>query len=437
MRIHPFTSRRRRAAAVLALAAATSISVGLSGCSGSGSGSGSSGGKATITYGVWDVTQAPVMKQLAAEFHKQNPNITVQVQVTPWDSYWTKLKTSATGGSAPDTFWMNDANFEQYASGGAIKDLQPMVGGSDIKMSNYVQAQAKAYTYKGDVYGIPKDVDSIALWYNKKLFKEAGVKPPTASWTGDDLIAAAQKLTNPAKGVYGIAAQNTGQQSFYVTIPQEGGYVISPDKTKSGLDSPEAIKGIQYWTDMINKYHVSPTLQAQTDTAADNMFESGKIAMIYEGSWAAAEFAGVPYTKANADVAPLPKLAQPGGVSNGLANVMSAKTQHPDQAWKWLEFLGSKHAADVQAKTGIVIPAYNGTAQEWATDSPVAKLYNLQPFADELKVATAYPSSQNTSAWGDAIVTELNKAYTGDETAAQAAKNAAAIMNKALAAEKH
>jgi ABC-type glycerol-3-phosphate transport system substrate-binding protein len=90
----------------------------------------------------------------------------------------------------------------------------------------------------------------------------------------------------------------------------------------------------------------------------------------------------------------------------------------------------------VQAQTGIVIPAYNGTADLW-TKSEIGKTYDLQPFADELKVATAYPSSQNTSAWGDAIVTELNKAWTGDETAAQAAKNAAAIMNKALAAEKH
>ncbi|MGN6744381.1 MAG: ABC transporter substrate-binding protein [Amnibacterium sp.] len=436
MNLHPFTRRRGRKAAVAALAAAAGISLALTGCSGGSGSSGDPNAKATVTYGVWDVGQAVVMKQLAAEFHKQNPNITVQVQVTPWDSYWTKLKTAATGGSAPDVFWMNDANFEQYANGGAIKDLQPMVDKSDIKMSNYVEAQAKAYTYNGHVYGIPKDVDAIGLWYNKKLFKEAGVQPPTASWTGDDLLAAAQKLTNKAKGVYGIAAQNTGQQSYYNTIPQEGGTVISADKTKSGLDSPEAIKGIQFWTDMITKYHVSPTLQAQTDTAADNMFESGKIAMIYEGSWGAAEFAGVPYTKANADVVPLPKLAQAGGVSNGLANVMSAKTQHPDQAWKWLAFLGSKRAADVQAQSGIVIPAYNGTAEEWSK-SPLSKFYNLQAFADQLKVSTAYPSSQNTAAWSDAIATELNKAYTGDETAAQAAKNAAAIMNKALAAEKH
>jgi multiple sugar transport system substrate-binding protein len=430
MKIAP--SPRRRRVLFSGLAAAASVALLLTGCSSGGSGS---GGKVTITYGIWDNTQEPVMKQIAAEFEKANPDITVKVQLTPWDSYWTKLKTAATGGSAPDTFWMNDANFAQYASGGAIKDLQPMLAKSSVSMSDYVPAQAKAYTYKGDVYGIPKDVDSIALWYNKKLFQEAGVQPPTASWTGDDLLAAAQKLTDPATGVFGIVAQSTDQQSYYTTIPQMGGQVISADKKKSGYDTPEAIKAITFWTDMINKYHVSPTLQAQTDTAADNMFEAGKVAMIYEGSWAAAEFAAVPYTKQNADVAPLPTLVKPGGVSNGLGNVMSARTPHPDQAWKWLEFLGGEKAAALQAQSGIVIPAYQSAQDAWLK-SPLSKTYNLQAFIDDLKVATAYPSSEATAVWQDAVQTEMNKAWTGDETPAEAAHNSATIMNKALAAEK-
>ena len=119
---------------------------------------------------------------------------------------------------------------------------------------------------------------------------------------------------------------------------------------------------MQFWVDLINKYKVSPTLQQMTDTDVDTMFQSGKVAMIYEGSWAATQFNGVPYAKANAQVAPMPKGAQPGGVTNGLANVISAKTAHPDQAWEFVKFLGSKRAADIQAETGTVIPAYNGTA---------------------------------------------------------------------------
>ncbi|GAA2072842.1 sugar ABC transporter substrate-binding protein [Pseudolysinimonas kribbensis] len=420
---------RRSVRLLSAAAAAVAAGLVLAGCSGGGSGS----GPVTISYAVWDDTQAKVMRTLADEFHQQNPDITVKVQLTPWEQYWTKLKTAATGGAAPDVFWMNESNFATYANGGVIADLSDKLKGSSLTMSDYIDIQTKAYTWKGDVYGIPKDIDAIGLWYNKTLFQQAGVAAPTADWTWDDMVAAAQKLTDPAKGVYGIAAQPAAQQSYYSTIPQTGGTVISADKKKSGYDTPEAIKGVQVWVDLINKYHVSPTLQQMTDTDPDSMFTSGKVAMIYEGSWAAAEFADVPYAKANADVAPMPKLDKPGGVSNGLANVMAAKTAHPDQAFKFLEFLGSKKAETAQAAAGIVIPAYKGAAGGWVDSFPN---YHLQVFVDALKNSSQYPSSLNSAIWQDAATAEFNKAWTGDETVAAAAKKVAAQMDKALAAEK-
>ena len=422
----PFRRHRR----LLALGAAVvTAGLALAGCSGGGGGS----GPVTISYAVWDDTQAKVMDKLADEFHQANPDITVKVQVTPWEQYWTKLKTAATGGAAPDVFWMNESNFATYANGGVLANLSDRIKGSSIDMKNYIDIQTKAYSWKGDVYGIPKDIDAIGLWYNKTLFQQAGVQPPTADWTWDDMVAAAQKLTDPATGVYGIAAQPAAQQAYYSTIPQTGGQVISADKKKSGYDTPEAIKGIQVWVDLINKYHVSPTLQQMTDTDPDSMFTSGKVAMIYEGSWAAAEFADIPYAKANADVAPMPKLDKPGGVSNGLGNVMSAKTKHPDQAWKFLEFLGSKKAEEAQADAGIVIPAYKGTADGWVKAFPG---YHLQVFVDALDHSSQYPSSLNSAVWQDAATAEFNKAWTGDESVPDAAKKVAAMMDKALAAEK-
>ncbi|WP_345762062.1 ABC transporter substrate-binding protein [Diaminobutyricibacter sp. McL0608] len=424
---HPMRSRSARRRIVVVLAAAASVSLALAGCSGN-----AGSDKVTLSYAIWDAPQKPAMQKIVDEFEKQNPNIQVKIQVTPWDTYWTKLQTAATGGSAPDVFWMNDANLPNYANGGAIASLQNRIDADKMDMSNYVQAQVKADSWDGKVFGIPKDVDAIGLWYNKKLFADAGVPVPTADWTQQDLITAAKKLTDPAKGVYGIAAQDAAQQSYYSTIPQAGGYVISPDKKKSGYDTPEAIAGVQFWVDLINKYKVSPTLQQMTDTDPDTMFQSGKVAMIYEGSWAATQFNGVPYAKANAQVAPMPKGSQAGGVTNGLANVMSAKTAHPDQAWAFLKFLGSKRAADIQAETGTVIPAYNGTAEVWAKSLPN---YNLSVFVDALKTATAYPASLNTAVWQDAATKEFDKAWTGDESVETAAKNVTAMMNTALAAE--
>lgn len=426
--IRSWTDRRRSGRAVIGVAALAAATLALSGCSGAGS----SNGHVTLTYGIYDEPQLGAMRTIVKDFEAKHPNITVDIQLTPWDTYWTKLQTAATSGAAPDVFWMTNAYFPAYAKGGVLMPLNDVVKKEKLNTSDYLQAQVEAYTSGGQLYGIPKDVDAIGLWYNKQLFKEADVAPPTASWTADDLIKAAQKLTNRSKGVYGIAAQNSDQQSYYTTIPQNGGYVISPDGKKSGFDSPQAIKGIQFWVDLINRYHVSPTLQQMTDTDPDTMFQAGKVAMIYEGSWAVAQWNQVPYAKANVNVAPLPRFNQPGGVTNGLANVISAKTAHPAEAEQFLAFLGSKQAADIQARTGTVIPAYKGTAQEWVKSSPN---YDLSVFADELKVATPMPASLNTKVWRTYATNEFTKAWTGAVSVPAAAHAAATEMNQELATE--
>jgi len=87
--------------------------VAITACSG---GAGSSGDQhVTLTYGIWDVAQKPAMQKIINEFHASHPNIDVQVQVTPWDSYWTKLQTSVTAGTSPDVFWLTMVYAKFYA----------------------------------------------------------------------------------------------------------------------------------------------------------------------------------------------------------------------------------------------------------------------------------------------------------------------------------
>jgi multiple sugar transport system substrate-binding protein len=426
-------SRRRRGGIVAAVAA--TLLLASSACSGSGSGSGGNG-PVTLTYGLWDVAQKPAMEQIIKEFHASHPDINVKIQLTPFDSYWTKLQTAVKAGTGPDVFWMNTANAKLYAINGAILDLDDQIKSSDFDMNNYVDSIRSAYTVNGKVYGIPKDVNGMGLCYNKKLFQQAGVKPPDASWTWNDLISAAKKLTDAAKNVYGFAAPNDDELGWYLTVLQSGGWVISPDGKTSGYDQPGTIEGIQFWTDMINKHHVSPTLQQTTDTDPEAMLTSGKVAMRYCGSWEPEELATVPYGKANLDVAPLPK--GPAGnrdfYSNGLANVIAAKTKYPRQAWEFVQFLGSKQAAQIQAKTGTVIPAFKGQASEYAKAMPQ---YHLQVFIDALPNSKPFPASENSRAWSDYMIQQFATAWTGKSTVADVAHEAATKMNQALAAEQH
>ena len=387
----------------------------------------------TLSYALWDSEQVPAMQQIIDEFKQTHPNIDVKIQVTPWDDYWTKLQTSATGGSAPDVFWMTLAYFKLYASNGILMPLDDKIAADGIDMSNYVPAIAEAYTYDGVQYGMPKDVNAFGLFYNKDLFTAAGVSFPDASWTWQDVIDAAQKLTDPSKGVYGIAAQEGDELAWYLTVPQAGGYVISEDGKSSGYDKPETIAGIQFWVDLVNKYKASPNLQQMTDTDALSMFTSGKVAMYYGGSWDPVAIADVPAAKAFTDVAPLPK-GPAGGkfYSNGLANSIYAKTAHPDEAWQFVSFLSSKRANEIQAESGTVIPAYNGQAGAYVAGLP---WMNAQSMIDQLPEALPFPVSENTPVWRRNATAEFAKAWTGEETVEAVANRVAAQMNEALAAE--
>src|SRR5205823_14916166 len=104
------------------------------------------------------------------EFKKTHPNINVQVQVTPFAQYWTKLETAATGGSAADIFWMNGTNIIKYASNNILLQLDDKIQADKVDLNSYPAALVKLYTFSGKHYALPKDFDTVGLWYNKKLF---------------------------------------------------------------------------------------------------------------------------------------------------------------------------------------------------------------------------------------------------------------------------
>ncbi len=140
------------------------------------------------------------MEKIAEAFTAEHPNVTVEIQLTPYKEYFTKLQTAVSGGSAADVFWMNGPNFQLYASNGVLAPLDDQGG---IDPADYSQGLVDLYTFDGKLYGAPKDFDTVALWYNKELFDAAGVAYPEAGWTWDDFTAAAAALTDPATGRWG------------------------------------------------------------------------------------------------------------------------------------------------------------------------------------------------------------------------------------------
>ena len=411
---------------VAALAASAAALLAFSACS-SGAGTGSSE-DATITYGIWDQNQQPAMQEIADAFTAEHPNVTVEIQLTPYKEYFTKLQTSVSGGAAPDVFWMNGPNFQLYASNGVLAPLDDQ----GVEASDYPQGLIDLYTYDGSLYGAPKDFDTVALWYNTELFDAAGVEYPSAGWTWSDLEAAAAKLTDPAAGVYGITATQYGQENYYNSIAQAGGEVISADGTESGYGTPEALEGITLWTDLIAAGS-SPTAQQMTDTAAEDFFISGKAAMFQNGSWAAIAYAENPDLADKVNVAPLPAGTEGNqSVIHGIGNVANAKSANLDLAKEFAALASGEQAAEIQAESGTVIPAFNGSQQAWVDALPQ---YDLQVYIDALESAVPYPVSKNTAAWTALESEILSQVWAGAISPEDGLKQLADEMQAALDAE--
>ncbi len=428
------TSRMWRAVGVIGSVVA--LTVGLSACGGQSEQAGGDAAQPVeISYGVWDSSQQPAMQQIIDAFEAKNPTIKVRIEFTPNKDYWTKLQTAATSGTAPDVFWMNGPRFPLYASEGILEPLDSLKGSGDgqVDTSNYPQSLVDLYSYNGTLFGVPKDFDTVGLWYNKKMFDAAGLDYPDRTWTWDTVKQAAKKLTDKDKGVWGIEAYFASQEAYYDSIAQAGGYVISPDGKSSGYDTPEGIAGISYWADFI-KDGTSPSLAQMQDADPDNMgvlLQSGKVAMLPAASYMANDLLKSDEGK-NLDVAWYPKGVKDATIIHGLGNVVYAKGQHKDAAMKFAAFLGSKEAADIQAKAGTVLPAFNNTQQTWVDAHPGT---NVQVFVDMLSVSVPYPVSKNTAAWASQEQDFLSKAWSLEETPEVACKQMADAMNAALAEE--
>lgn len=339
----------------------------LGACGSSGGDSASSGGskdgkKTDLKMIFWDSNQEPGLKDMADGFMKKNPDINVTVEIVPWDEYWTKLQAAAQGGDLPDIVVMHPDEVENYANGGILMDLTDVLEGDVANKSNFPEYVVEDFSVDGKFYGIPKDIGTLALYYNKDLFDAAGVAYPTSDWTWDDLTAAAEQLTDKEAGIYGLNADNNGQNFYWNLIWQNGGDIWEEETGACTFDSPETVEAMEYAVSFVEKGY-SPTPADFANLTADEYFESGKSAMTFAGSWMLTEYQNV--EELNFDVAELPAGKEKAAICSGMAFSVSANTKHPEEAKKLVEYLGSEEAQTIQAESGVAIPAYSGTQQPW------------------------------------------------------------------------
>lgn len=400
---------------------------------GSGDGGGSKKKGDTLTVAIWDTNQQDGLKQIMDDFTAET-GIKTELQAMDWNAYWTLLEAGATGGEMPDVFWMHSNEAVKYMANDILLDLTDYVAKSEkLEMDKFPQELKDMYTWKDKVYAVPKDRDTVAMWYNKKMFDDAGIAYPDGSWTWDEFYEIAQKLTKDDGSQYGFACNPSNEQDTWMNIVYTMGGTIVTDDNKSGFDDPNTIKAMEFLDKCIK--NVMPDANTMSETGTDVLFQSGKVAMISQGSWMVAGFKENDYMVENCDVTRLPKDATTGksvSLYNGLGWSASAGTSMPDEAFQLIEWFGTKEMQEKQSELGVTMAAYDGASEAWAGS---AEMYNLQAYIDVMEDTVFRPHTNSTLAWWNPMVEELKKPWNGEESMADACKNITSIMNEKIAEE--
>ncbi|MGV8895754.1 MAG: ABC transporter substrate-binding protein [Rhodoglobus sp.] len=414
--------------ATLAGAAALAL-IGLSACSSTGSPA-ASDEPVTLTYAMWQQPEVPLYEKFFADFHKENPNITVKIQLTGFAQYAAKLQNAASNQALPDVFWLDVYNFPLYASTG---QLAPIDGSGKDGESVY----AEQWSFDGDQYGTTLNRNTMVMWYNKDLFDKAGVAYPEASWTWDDFRSTAKTLTDPAAGTWGTEAVllQGGARSIQSTIVQAGGSMLTDDSTKSGFNDPKTQQGVELWQ-QIAQDGSTPTQTQLAQTDPNTFFTSGKIGMMVQRDGLASVLVSSPlFTSGRIGVVTLPhgpkgNMAQ----TTSVGNVMPANAKHPEASAKLIEFLGSQDVAAEYAKTGGGFTPYPETDQ-YMVDF-YKQYIDLTPALLAEKNSFASETSLNSAAWLTQISDQLQPVMDLTTSVADGSAKLATGMDAALAKEK-
>ena len=208
------------------------------------------------------------------------------------------------------------AEVNQMASQGLMMPMDDMIfNDGTLAKADFNPVLIDAITYNGETMAVPFDNHGWLLWYNTKLISDAGLDPENLPKNGTEFIEWAQKLTTDVNGKHpneeGFDPDNVDVWAMEFTWPrytipttlwQFGGDVTNEDGTKALLDSPESIAAIQYWHDMMYKYHVAPPAVPGKMWAGD-LYKNNRLVFMWEGTWTGG------FMKDNPDVAKLTKTA--------------------------------------------------------------------------------------------------------------------------------
>jgi multiple sugar transport system substrate-binding protein len=329
---------------------------------------------------------------IMADVEKSNPGLKIHLDTIPYNNYQEKISTELAAGDPPDVIFVEANNFVDLYLRGALEDLLPYIQRDGINLKDYYPDVIGRFTRDRHVCLLPQDTAPTGLvYYNKKIFREAGVPYPASDWSWPEpFLSICKKLVKKD------ASGKISQWAYCEAYPPQfdnfmysngGNFVDDVDHpTRFTMDTPQVIEALRFRWDMIHTYHISPS-PSELDNfrfgggGVENMFMNGQIAMMSSGIWHTPKF--LEAKGLDFDVAEFP--AGPKGLkgwgSGGSGFAMSKTCKNKAQAWKVIKALTSPEILSQLAATGMIQPALIKLSQSEAflkSPGPAQKAILLQ-----------------------------------------------------------
>lgn len=329
-------------------------------------------GSLTIVHeGSADIVQT--VQGVINQFQQQYPQVKVISKTIAgggtagnWAQYSDALIIQIAGGQIPDVVWMATEGLRVFASKGLLEPLDKYIQRDKAELAEYFRdlppivfgTWDKLVSPDGHRYQLPTEYNTVGIWYNVKLFHDAGVSEPASDWTWNDFLKAAHKLTKPGK-VYGMQVSNAYFNGIMPWLLTNGASTMNATWTRATVNSPRAIEAARFMRSLVAQ-GISPQIGGQFDPF--HAMAEGQLAMFGAGWWPLSTMRG--YGVLNeVKIAPWPrKTAQGSPVGWNMFPIFKA-SHNKEAAWAFAKFMTSKQASQYVSSRGLTLPFRKSVAE--------------------------------------------------------------------------
>jgi multiple sugar transport system substrate-binding protein len=373
------------------------------------------------------------------QYHAENPRVTISFEPIP-NPYVDKITAMQAGDNLPDVIYVADAHVKPFAANKIAADMEKLAAkdkSSQALLKDIYPAMLDLGRVKSipGQYMLPWALDVLLMYYNKTMFQQAGVELPKPTWTMDDMIAAAKRLTkegdSPSQSQYGLILSWTAWSEYVPWMRGYGGDFVSEDGKKQMIDAAGSIDGIDAMASLVTRHKVAPPIG--TDFGG-NAFQLGKVGMMFSIRNATVAIRKNVGANFEWDVELRPAFPKKRVTGMGTAGEgVSTQTKHPDDAWQLVKYTVSPAAQKTYATSYGSIPVLQSMRNDPSWRSLPAPPANADAFVKSADYGTLPPDTPLSC--GTVYVGDLNVLMTATLTDIVNGKVAPATGLRAAAAQ--